>query len=110
MPPAYLEEKVREKVFDKKSYVLLDKDPRGDLYNDMIKLWRQGKSEYFVSAYEAKETVGLTDLDNKSTASRFKPGSTYFVPSLKIHKLAPEDLKPGCEIPARLISCLQEGV
>ena len=47
---------------------------------------------------------------NKSTASRFKPGTTYFVPSLKIHKLAPEKIKPGCDIPVRLISCLQEGI
>ena len=29
---------------------------------------------------------------------------------MKIHKLAPENITPGCNIPIRLISCLQEGV
>ena len=29
---------------------------------------------------------------------------------LKIHKLKPEDIKPGTDIPARLITCLQESV
>ena len=81
-----------------------------ELYDQMINLWKWGKSKSFVSLHEAKETVGLTELDNKSTSNRFKPGSTYFVPSLKIHKLAPKDLKPGCKIPVRLISCLQNGV
>ena len=63
-----------------------------------------------MSEREAKEIVGITELGNKSTASRFKPGTTYYVPSLKIHKLAPEDIIPGCDIPVRLISCLQEGI
>ena len=86
------------------------KDPKPQLYQDLIDQWVIGKSENFVSGYEAREIVGLTELDNKSTASRFKPGTTYFVPSLKIHKLSPENIKPGCDIPVRLISCLQEGV
>ena len=54
--------------------------------------------------------MGLTKNGNKSTASRFKYGKTYFVPSLKIHKLKPDDIKPGVDIPARLITCLQESV
>ena len=29
---------------------------------------------------------------------------------MKIHKLDPKELKPGCDIPVRLITCLQEGV
>ena len=58
---------------------------------------------------DEKFTV-FTEKNNKSTASRFKYGRTYPVPSLKIHKLKPEELIPGADIPARLISCLQEGV
>ena len=63
-----------------------------------------------MTEHEAKTIVGITERGNKSTASRFKPGTTYFVPSLKIHKLTPDEIKPGCDIPVRLISCLQEGV
>ena len=48
--------------------------------------------------------------NNKSTSSWFKPGTTYFYPSLKIHKLNEKDIIPGCIPPSRLVSCLQEGV
>ena len=61
-----------------------------------------------MSETEAKEVVGITLEGNKSTASRFKYGRTYFVPSLKIHKLKPEELLPGAEVPIRLITCLQD--
>ena len=64
----------------------------------------------YVSVKEGKEIVGVTEKNNKSTASRFKYGRTYPVPSLKIPKLKPEELVPGADIPARLISCLQEGI
>ena len=69
-------------------YVEVKKDPRPDLYQEVINLWSLGKSEGFVTEHEAKQIVGITERGNKSTASRFKPGTTYFVPSLKIHKLA----------------------
>ena len=65
-------------------------------------------TEKIVSDTKAKEIVGITAKGNKSTSSKFKPGRTYFNPSLKIHKLEPDDIKPGCDIPARLITCLQE--
>ena len=76
---------------------------------NLFKLWKYAKEEGLVTDVEAKEIVGLTTENNKSTASRFKFGRTYFMPSLKIHKLDPCDLKPGCDIPIRLITCLQEG-
>ena len=110
VPAKYSEERVRRKLYDERLYVQIKNDPRPTLYQEVIDLWSVGKSEGFVSEFEAKEIVGITERGNKSTASRFKPGTTYFVPSLKIHKLAPEDIVPGCEIPVRLISCLQEGV
>ena len=53
---------------------------------------------------------GITEEGNKSTSSKYKPGDTYFSPSLKIHKCDPKDLIPGCDVPARLITCLQDGV
>ena len=61
----------------------------------------------FVTEKECTEVVGLTKNNNKSTSSFFKPGTTYFSPSLKIHKLQEQDIKPGCKPPARLVSCLQ---
>ena len=45
-----------------------------------------------------------------STLPIYKPGKPYFYPALKIHKLNVEDLKPGVDPPARLITALQEGV
>ena len=72
--------------------------------------WKIGKTNKFVTEKEAGEIVGLTAKNNKSTSSRFKPGETYFKPSLKIHKMGEAEIKPGCDPPARLISCLQEGV
>ena len=108
--PDMLEKKIEEKVLNPNLYEKLEEDPRSALYDSLIDVWKKGKANSFVSEVEAKAIVGITEFDNKSTASRFKPGQTYFVPSLKIHKLKPEDIKPGCNIPARLITCLQEGV
>ena len=110
VPPSLLQQKIEEKVMDPNIYVQLDKNPSQDCYNKLIDLWRYAKANNFVSVQEAKEIVGITEKNNKSTASRFKPGRTYFVPSLKIHKLKPEELVPGVDIPARLITCLQQGV
>ena len=80
------------------------------MYDKLVDLWNFGKANNYLNEQELKEVVGITKKGNKSTASRFKYGKTYFVPSLKIHKLKPEDIKPGTDIPARLITCLQESV
>ena len=40
----------------------------------------------------------------------FRPGIPYFLnPMLKIHKLTPEQLKPGWDPPARLVTALKDG-
>ena len=54
--------------------------------------------------------MGVTNENNKSTSSRFKPGTSYFYPMLKIHKLTKEELVPGVNPPSRLVTALQEGV
>ena len=105
-----LKNKIEEKVCNPDLYVELKTDPRYELYDNLIELWKDGKSRGFVSETEAKQIVGITENGNKSTASRFKPGQTYFTLSLKIHKMKPDHIKLGCDIPARLITCLQEGV
>ena len=105
-----LEEKMKQKLENPLLYKMLSKDPRKEIYDEMICLWKNAKQNNYVSEIEAQEIVGITKNNNKSSAARFKPGRTYFRPSLKIHKLKPEDLKPGCDIPIRLITCLQQSV
>ena len=43
-------------------------------------------NENFVSGYEAKEIVGITEHDNKSTASRFKPPRLVRKPAKPVKK------------------------
>ena len=101
---------MEEKVLNPALYEKLPGNPQGHLYDMLIDCWKYAKECGYVSETEAKEIVGVTANNNKSTSSRFKYGRTYPVPSLKIHKLKPEELVPGADIPARLITCLQEGV
>ena len=109
-PPPLAERKIVEKVTDKKLYKCYNKDPSDDIYNKLIDIWKEGKTNSFVTDDEASKVVGLTKNNVKSTSSIFKPGETYFNPSLKIHKMNISEIKPGCDRPARLITCLQDGV
>ena len=88
----------------------MNTDPSEKMYDKLIDLWKSGKVKNFVTEEEAWKVVGLTPNNQKSTASRFKPGDTYFNPSMKIHKMNLDEIKPGCDPPARLITCLQDGV
>ena len=108
--PEFLTEKIREKVTNPCLYEELKDDPRPKLCNDLFLKWKYGKESNFVSDVEAERIAGVTKGGNKSTSSKFKLGNTYFVPSLKIHKMNPEEIVPGCNIPARLITCLQQGI
>ena len=54
--------------------------------------------------------MGVTESNNKSTSPHLKPGTSYFYPMLKIHKLNKVDLKPGVKPPARLVTALQDGI
>ena len=58
----------------------------------------------------AYEIAGVTENNNMSTHPRFKPGIPYFYPMLKIHKMRKEQLVPGVEPPARLVTSLKDGV
>ena len=109
-PPQLAEKKIEEKVTDKNLYIRMNTDPSEKMYDKLIDLWKSGKAKNFVTEEEAWKVVGLTPNNQKSTASRFKPGDTYFNPSMKIHKMNLDEIKPGCDPPARLITCLQDGV
>ena len=52
----------------------------------------------------------LSDIFWLITKKRFKPGVAYCYPMLKIHKLRKEQLVPGVEPPARLVTSLREGI
>ena len=45
-----------------------------------------------------------------STSPHFKPGVAYLYPMLKIHKLRKEELVPGADPSARLVTSLREGI
>ena len=71
------------------------------VHRELFQLWVQGKQNNFVLSEEAKYVMGISDKQKKdesgptnrpSTSPRYKPGKSYFYPSLKVHKLKKEDL------------------
>ena len=117
--PTMLRKKTLEKLESPQLYKKLQDDPLKDLHRELFQLWVQGKQNNFVSPEEAKYVLGVSDKQKKdeggltnrpSTSPRYKPGKSYFYPSLKVHKLKKEDLKPGVEPPIRLISALQDEI
>ena len=108
-----------EKLNNPSLYKKLDSDPTKELHKELVNLWIDGKSKGLVAAKTAKSIMGISNeikgdksgpTNAQSTLPHFKPGKPYFYPSLKIHKVKIEDLKPGVEPPGRLITALQEGV
>ena len=69
----------RFKVLNESLYEKLPTDIRPDLYNQLIDYWKYAVENDFISPVEAKNIVGITEVGNKSTASRFKYGRTYYV-------------------------------
>ena len=108
--PSLLRQKVIEKLEDPSLYQKLDKDPTNILHDELFQMWVTGKTKSFVSDVEAKKVMGVTEKNCKSTSSHIKPGTAYFYPMLKIHKLNKADIKPGVNPPARLVTALQEGI
>jgi len=117
--PSLLKKKTLEKLEDPSLYEKLPEDPTQTLHKELFNLWVEGKENSFVSPKEAKEIMcisnnpksdGTGPTNRPSTLPHFKPGISYFYPSLKIHKLEKDLLKPGVEPPVRLITALQDGV
>ena len=108
--PSMLETTVQEKLNNEEVYIKLDSDPTEILSDELFQCWLLGKSYNFVTANEASKVMGITDKNNKSTLSHFKPGTSYYYPMLKIHKLDKEELVPGVRPPARLVTALQDGI
>ena len=108
--PELLRRKVLEKLENPQLYTKLDADPLKNLKKELFELWKKGKIEKYVSPKVAYAVAGVTENNNMSTLPMYKPGVPYFYPMLKIHKLRKEDLVPGVEPPARLVTALREGV
>jgi hypothetical protein len=108
--PKILETTVQEKLDNPNVYTKLDEDPTDSLCDELFKCWVKGKEAEFVTASEATRVMGVTENNNKSTSSHFKPGTSYYYPMMKIHKLTREELVPGVRPPARLVTALQEGI
>ena len=99
-----------EKLENPELYTKLAKDPTEELKKELFEHWKVGKANKFISEKTAYDVAGVTENDNMSTHPRFKPGVTYCYPMLKIHKLRKEQLVPGVEPPARLVTSLREGI
>ena len=108
--PSLLRQKVVEKLEDEELYIKFKNDPSEKLHLELFDLWLDGKLNGFVSSQEARAVMGVTDNNNKSTSPHFKPGTSYFYPMLKIHKLRKEEVTVGANPPARLVTALQEGI
>ena len=116
--PAMLKKKTLEKLENPALYMKLGKDPLPDLHKHLFDLWVKGKNLSLVTPEEAKFVMGVSNnaksetspTNRPSTAPHFKPGKSYFYPSLKVHKLKKEELVPGVEPPIRLITALQDGI
>ena len=92
VPTEYVNKSISDKLNNTNLFEKMKSDPRDDLNNQLFELWRQGKNAEYVTEHEAHKIVGITPNNNKSTSSHFKPGNTYFYPSVKIHKLPDEDI------------------
>ena len=108
--PDLLRKKVLEKLENPLLYTKLEDDPLPNLKKELFELWKIGKLEEHVSPKIAYQVAGVTENNNMSTSPVYKPGVPYFYPLLKIHKLTKEDLVPGVEPPARLVTSLRESV
>ena len=117
--PGLLKKKTLEKLENPDLYEIIPDDPTKELHKELVELWIAGKTNGLVSATTANNVMGISNNDNKagtgptnrlSTLPHYRPGTSYFYPTLKIHKVPVEQLVPGVEPPCRLITALQDGV
>ena len=88
------------------------------LPNYMTKLrehWLSAVKESIIPRDIAKQVVGITDsmIDTKkgrpSTLDKYKAGNPHFTVSPKLHKMEVNEIKPGVDLPCRLITSLASG-
>ena len=76
-----------DKLEKEELYIKFKNDPSDKLYSELWDLWLDGKLRSYVTSQVARSVMGITENNTKSTSPHFKPGSSYFYPMLKIHKL-----------------------
>ena len=93
--PDLLRKKAYEKMKDETLYEKLASDPTKDLHKTLLDLWVEGKSKSFVSAYTAKNIMGISDNESskgtgptncQSTLPHFKPENLISIHVLKFTK------------------------
>ena len=116
IPKSSMKRLEESKLNDARRYTNMgESDPTPGARSLLLDLWRMGEDSEFVKREECYEVVGLCEKkqgkkQRPSTLSDFKPRTPYFYGLLKIHKLQPEDLKPGVDIPIRLVTNLSQSV
>ena len=83
-------------------------DPIPEVFDKLLDLWRSGENKGLTDRKICHNVMGICDSGRPSTLSVFKPGVPIFYGLLKIHKLDSSDLKPGKQIPLRLINDLSQ--
>jgi hypothetical protein len=89
-------------------------DPTPVLSKELQGLWCAGVSNQYVSAKQAKSTVGLIfkgkGKPTLSTADIYKPGIPYGYPLFKVHKLSKQQLEEKKIPPTRFVTDLSNSV
>ena len=69
-----MEDKIAEKVHNQDLYERLSGEPRTTVHEQLYQHWLGGKYNKYVTAHEAKEIMGITENNTKSTSSIYKSG------------------------------------
>ena len=112
--PAQMLELHMSKLSDTERYSPMGNiDPTPVLSNKLHDLWSVGLRARYVSASQARKTVGIRlskEGYTRSTADIFKPGLTYGYALLKIHKLSSEQIRKKVLPPVRFVTDLSNGL
>ena len=119
LPPDQVRAMINDHLEKAENFVCVgEADPLlndGDVSRRYFDGWKTAIKEGYISTQHAKSVVGLIyhsdDKITKSTLDIYKPGTPYFYVQPKVHKFKSiEDIKPGVEIPSRLITSLCAGL
>ena len=113
--PEIIKDITKKKLEDTSCYTDIGQtNPLPALKSKMEKQWVQGYTESYVTRDQIKKTVGVIMKDDSShtlsTSDQVKAGISFGYPSLKAHKVTPEDLKNKVIPPSRFVSDLSNGV
>ena len=112
--PQVIREITEAKLNDPTRYRKIQCDPTPVLQERLENVWVEGHRKEFVTAEQAKKTIGLiikeTGRITKSTSDITKPGIPYGYPLFKVHKLSAKELVEKKIPPTRFVTDLSTGV